>query len=391
MNAETRTIRWRNDHRPGYGDIRGQAASRGILVLIAVTFALLGVGIAYADDDDRDRQDNSGRFNIERATWDSGRQRLVVRGNKDRRATVRVVNAADPAQLIGVDNDRRDSDWRVRTRRPSPVPCTVRALSDDGGSAETAVRNAPSDCGGTNAPPIPNAPPTANAGPNQTVTLPPGFTNMPVTLNGGGSSDTDGTVTGWIWTGTPDPDDEASPTVMLGEGTHSFSLGRHRQRRRQQRGRRGLDHRQPANRSAAIRTRRSRPTMGRPPASLATRPRRGPCTARCTTSRVVRRTTRPISPVLPESVGTAFQEKGSRGINTYCGAHETSPRFTCAGCHVGNGRFPKTPEEFSELDQAAQLKELGNIDCLMCHQEQYKRFPDPKGDVRRALDRLAGH
>ncbi len=63
-------------------------------------------------------------------------------------------------------------------------------------------------------------------------------------------------------------------------------------------------------------------------------------------------------------------------INTYCGTHENSPRFTCAGCHVGNGRFPKTPTEMAALPLADQRTELANIDCLMCHQETYKRFPD---------------
>jgi hypothetical protein len=50
------------------------------------------------------------------------------------------------------------------------------------------------------------------------------------------------------------------------------------------------------------------------------------------------------------------------GINTYCGTHENSPRFTCAGCHVGNGRFPKTPAELTALP-AGELEELANIDC----------------------------
>ena len=63
-------------------------------------------------------------------------------------------------------------------------------------------------------------------------------------------------------------------------------------------------------------------------------------------------------------------------INTYCGTHENSPRFTCAGCHVGNGRFQATPAEFATMSAAAQLNELKNIDCLMCHQDKYKRFPD---------------
>jgi PKD repeat protein len=68
---------------------------------------------------------------------------------------------------------------------------------------------------------------------------------------------------------------------------------------------------------------------------------------------------------------------GETGINTYCGTHENSPRFTCAGCHVGNGRFPTSTAEFNTLNSAEQLTELANVDCLMCHQEAYKRFPDP--------------
>jgi len=66
------------------------------------------------------------------------------------------------------------------------------------------------------------------------------------------------------------------------------------------------------------------------------------------------------------------------GINTYCGTHENSPRFTCAGCHVGNGRFPMAQSEFELLDptSAEAHVQLANIDCLTCHQEAYKRFPD---------------
>jgi hypothetical protein len=74
---------------------------------------------------------------------------------------------------------------------------------------------------------------------------------------------------------------------------------------------------------------------------------------------------------------TQAHELVATGINTYCGTHENSPRFTCAGCHVGNGRFPKSGPDFDKLDHDKQLEELANIDCLMCHQEAYKRFPDP--------------
>ncbi len=61
--------------------------------------------------------------------------------------------------------------------------------------------------------------------------------------------------------------------------------------------------------------------------------------------------------------------KGSNGglvMNSYCGTPATSSRATCATCHVGNGRIPST--EMS-------LGQLANIDCMMCHQDAYKRTP----------------
>ncbi len=64
------------------------------------------------------------------------------------------------------------------------------------------------------------------------------------------------------------------------------------------------------------------------------------------------------------------------GINSYCGTHENSPRSTCANCHVGNGRWPKKPAQFAVMSTPDQAAELANIDCLMCHQQAYKRFPD---------------
>ncbi len=73
----------------------------------------------------------------------------------------------------------------------------------------------------------------------------------------------------------------------------------------------------------------------------------------------------------PQALGG---ERGSGviGINTYCGTHENSPRFTCAGCHVGNGRFPQAE---LPVNEPARTEELSNIDCMMCHQTQYSRFP----------------
>ncbi|MDD2768439.1 MAG: PKD domain-containing protein, partial [Methylococcus sp.] len=72
--------------------------------------------------------------------------------------------------------------------------------------------------------PAPNRAPTANAGPDQSVTLPSGQTGITVTLNGSGSSDPDGSIAAYRWTGNPDPADTVSPSVTLSAGTHVFTL-----------------------------------------------------------------------------------------------------------------------------------------------------------------------
>ncbi len=72
------------------------------------------------------------------------------------------------------------------------------------------------------------------------------------------------------------------------------------------------------------------------------------------------------TPNVPNIPGYAGERGfGDIGFNTYCGTHVTSSRATCGGCHVGNGQFP-SPEISDE--------QLNNIDCLMCHQDQYKRI-----------------
>lgn len=67
-----------------------------------------------------------------------------------------------------------------------------------------------------------NGAPVADAGDDQTITL-EGDTAT-VTLNGSASADPNKTVTGYTWTGTPDPDDVASPQVELGPGVFTFTL-----------------------------------------------------------------------------------------------------------------------------------------------------------------------
>jgi hypothetical protein len=73
-------------------------------------------------------------------------------------------------------------------------------------------------------PPPPNEPPTADAGVDQTLTLATGETTVLVTLDGSASSDPDGSIAGYAWTGAPQPDAIAVPQVLLPVGVHSFTL-----------------------------------------------------------------------------------------------------------------------------------------------------------------------
>ena len=335
--------------------------------LTAVFLSLVSVP-GYASDD----------FRIRLATWKPDKQKLVVKGDRDDGVAVTVVNAYDPAQVIKTDA-RVDRDvWRVARKNPTPIPCRVLATTSNGEVLELDVTNAPSNCAPTGVVQPQNEPPVADAGPAQTVALPVGQSTIAVTLDGSGSSDADGDVVGWTWSGNPKPSDVVSPTVMLSAGNYSFTLvvtdndG---------------DNSAPHSLSVTV----NPPVNGGDPhASITAYDGPSTCVACHKTEAeamhgsVHYQQSGPTdyAPNIPGPAGERWNGApgdGFSGINTYCGAHETSPRFTCAGCHVGNGRFPTSPEEYAGLDQAAQRKELGNIDCMMCHQEQYKRFPDPAG------------
>ncbi len=69
-----------------------------------------------------------------------------------------------------------------------------------------------------------NQAPTANAGPDRTLTLAPGQSEIAVTLDGSGSNDADGTIISYVWSGLPDPDNVVQPTVNLKPGTYTFTL-----------------------------------------------------------------------------------------------------------------------------------------------------------------------
>ena len=56
------------------------------------------------------------------------------------------------------------------------------------------------------------------------MTIAAGQTSIDVTLNGSGSSDPNGTIATYNWTGNPDPANTVSPTVTLAAGSYTFTL-----------------------------------------------------------------------------------------------------------------------------------------------------------------------
>ena len=73
-----------------------------------------------------------------------------------------------------------------------------------------------------------NQAPVANAGPDQSVTLPSGSSQTSVTLNGSGSYDPDGTISQYFWTWTSGGQQKSatggSPTILLPAGQYSVKL-----------------------------------------------------------------------------------------------------------------------------------------------------------------------
>ena len=77
----------------------------------------------------------------------------------------------------------------------------------------------------TNCGVTPNNPPVADAGSNQTVTDSDNNGSESVTLDGSGSSDSDGTITSYVWSeGGSQIATGQTPTVSLAVGTHNITL-----------------------------------------------------------------------------------------------------------------------------------------------------------------------
>ncbi|MEW8648578.1 MAG: hypothetical protein AB2564_00335 [Candidatus Thiodiazotropha sp.] len=351
-------------------------------LLSIVALALLLSGIA-----------TGAEFEIEKALWKVEKSLLIVEAKAKQGQTLLIENAYDPSQVLADTRLRKDA-LKVRLRSPQQLPCRIRVINKslaqtlerDVISSETKKR--PEGCFPTalsEPPPAENQAPIANAGLDQVHSLEAGQTSLTVTLDGSGSTDPDGSVTDYIWQGAPDPDDVVSPVISLGEGIHKYNLV-------------VLDDQDKSSLSDSVRiTVEAAPVEPPPPteppktaaeAHAAITTYEGPSTCiACHEDEAVAmhgsvhyqqsgdtiNLTNDVTPFSKNGLPRAGERgDGAIGINTYCGSHENSPRFTCAGCHVGNGRFPN-PE--LPMDETERKAELSNIDCLMCHQDSYKRFP----------------
>ncbi|NEV62186.1 PKD domain-containing protein [Thiorhodococcus minor] len=347
------------------------------------TAVMLAPCPASADDDDDEHEGSSTRLSIERASWDREERRLRVSGSGSSRSRVTLVNAYDASQRLGSDEtEGRDGSWSIREERPRPVPCRVRALQSDGQTAERDVYRAPSDC-------APKAPGDENQQPIADANGPySGAPGADIAFSSAGSRDPDGSISSYAWSfGDGSGSSSANPSHRYATpGTYPVSLT------------------VTDDSGATSQPSTTTATVSDGPVVGCTSPIPEHCNITAYTGPAVcvechQNEARDMHGSVHYQQGGAFDfvtnipgdfaAAGERpakaagdlvatGINTYCGTHENSPRFTCAGCHVGNGRFPMAQSLFEQLDPASDEAhaQLANIDCLTCHQERYKRFPD---------------
>ena len=252
---------------------------------------------------------------------------------------------------------------------------TLMVIDDQGESSVSDSVQITVNAAPTEPPPPENEVPVANAGADQIHMLQTGQTSLMVTLDGSGSTDPDGSVVDYVWSGSPDPDDMVSPSISLGEGIHEYTLL-------------VIDDQGESSVSDSVQITINATPTNAAEAHASITSYEGPSTCiGCHEDEAVAmhgsvhyqqsgdaiNLTNDVSPFSNNGLPRAGERgDGAIGINTYCGSHENSPRFTCAGCHVANGRFPNAELPLGEAERKA---ELSNIDCLMCHQDSYKRFP----------------
>ncbi|MCA9476398.1 MAG: hypothetical protein KC563_11445, partial [Nitrospira sp.] len=91
------------------------------------------------------RGDEIQSLRIDTAKWESGDNRLIVKGRGPRGQEVTIRNV-DTQSILGTIRIRT-SEWKLELRNPSPVPCRVSAEAQSH-IQERAVEKAPTDCGG---------------------------------------------------------------------------------------------------------------------------------------------------------------------------------------------------------------------------------------------------
>jgi hypothetical protein len=163
----------------------------------------------------------------------AGNQVPVAKAGPDQNLALSVGQNSIIAQLNGADSYDPDGTIKAFTWSGTPDPADIAnptvtlsegtytfslVVTDSNGAASqpSTVKIIVS--------PAPNQAPVANAGSNRALVLPPGQATMNVQLDGSASSDSDGTIKEYIWSGTPTPAAIAKPTVALATGIHSFSL-----------------------------------------------------------------------------------------------------------------------------------------------------------------------
>lgn len=202
-------------------EMQRQWALQLSLLLITALLFWQGIPPAFAGD----------KVDIKGARWDRERAELRVDVGGEgipggTSATLMLYSVGSNALLGSIPLTlSREGKFKIKIRHPignpANVPCRVRVvvatLSD-----ERKVEKAPRNCD-TGSPPA-NQAPTANAGPDQTINLAAGQTSASVTLNGSGSSDPDGTVVAYNWSGSPAPANVSMPLLNLTAGTYTFTL-----------------------------------------------------------------------------------------------------------------------------------------------------------------------
>lgn len=364
----------------------GNVSTRHILqlfIFLSVLLGLVGTTTAWAGDD----------IDIDRANWSSDRNRLTVRGEDapdNSTVTLRYGEKDDNGAVIDTTEADGDGEWEFRITGLNPVPCDVTVVEDeDGEDDDKEVNNAPNNCsndggGGVD----PNQPPTANPGGPYT-----GRVDTPLSFDGSASTDPDGngTIVSYAWDFGDDNTGTGATTTHTYATADTYTVS--------------LMVTDDGDLTDTVTT---TATISDGQVACVETPGNGPQThADCITSytgpevcvechegqaRDMHGSVHyqqggafPNATNIPLDLAAAGERPAqaagdlvATGINTYCGTHENSPRFTCAGCHVGNGRFPMAQSEFELMDPASAEAhaQLANIDCLICHQETYKRFPD---------------